>query len=188
MPTKKSAPSAIHQIKVTLLGSKPPIWRRLQVPGNASLGKLNQIIQTAMGWTNSHLHDFSIRDQSYSDPGFELEDTLNEKQTTLTDLKLAVKEHFRFNYDMGDYWQHEVLIEKILEPDPEASTYAVCITGKRACPPEDCGGIYGYDELIDALQNEDHPEHESMLEWIGDGFDPEAFDLDAINRQLKKLK
>src|SRR5262249_10352945 len=120
------------------------IWRRLQVSGSTSLAKLHDILQIAMGWTNSHLDQFVVDQQFYSDPTFELEETLNEKRITLAGLDLQPKMRLSYEYDMGDYWQHDVLVEKILNPEPDVR-YPRCLTGKRACPPEDCGGVYGSD-------------------------------------------
>jgi hypothetical protein len=189
MPTQSSAatPSPSYQLKVTLRDSKPPIWRRLQVSGKTSLAKLHDILQIAMGWTNSHLHQFVVSEQVYSDPTFELEDTLNEKRITLEGLGLQPKMRFSYEYDMGDDWQHEVLVEKILDPEPGVR-YSRCLTGKRACPPEDCGGIYGYYDLLEAVEDPHHPEHENLLDWLGTDFDPNAFDLEAVNAQLRTLK
>jgi hypothetical protein len=127
MPARKSTSAApVYQLKVTLKGSKPPIWRRIQIPGDTN------------------------------------------------------------EYDFGDSWLHEILVEKILPREPDAR-YPRCLTGKRACPPEDCGGIWGYADFLDAIRDPNHPEHEAMLEWIGDDFDPEAFDLQTVNQELGAL-
>jgi hypothetical protein len=188
MPTAtRSAPRKVLQLKVTLLDSKPPIWRRLQVLDNTDLGTLHQIIQITVGWTNSHLHQFIIDNKFYSDPEFELDDVLSERRMTLSSLKLEPKKRFRYEYDFGDDWMHDILVEKVLEPEADGQ-YPQCITGKRACPPEDCGGVWGYNDLLEALKDAENPEHESMLEWLGDDFDPEAFDVDAVNAQLQSLK
>ncbi len=187
MPTKASAtPSSIYQLKVTLHGSKPPIWRRLQVPSNTSLAKLHDMLQISMGWPNSHLHQFIVLNQAYSDPSFELENTLNEQRMTLQRLQLQSKMRFSYEYDMGDYWQHDILLERVLDPESDVY-YPRCVAGKRACPPEDCGGLYGYYELLEPIQDAQHPDHEEMLEWLGGDFDPDAFDLDPVNSQLRAL-
>ncbi len=188
MPTKKTAGEPkIVQLKVTLRGSKPPIWRRLQVADNTTLARLHDIIQIAMGWTNSHLHQFVTGNRFYSDPSFELDDVVSEKRVTLGDLDLKPKAHFRYEYDFGDSWDHDILVEKILDPEPDVR-YPRCLTGKLACPPEDCGGIWGYYGLLEAIQDPQHPEHDDMLEWLGDEFDPDAFDLDAVNAQLRSVR
>ncbi len=187
MPTKASAlPASIYQLKVTLHGSKPPIWRRLQVPSNISLAKLHDVLQITMGWTNSHLHQFIVLNQAYSDPSCELEDTLNEQRVTLQRLQLQPKMRFSYEYDMGDYWQHDILLEKVLDPESGVH-YPRCLAGKRACPPEDCGGLYGYYELLETIQDPQHPDHAEMLEWLGGDFDPETFELEPVNSQLRAL-
>ncbi len=188
MPTKQAtAKQIIYQLKVTLRESKPPIWRRLEVPGNTSLAKLHDILQIAMGWTNSHLHQFEVNKQFYSDPTFGLEDTLSEKRITLADLGLQSKMRFSYEYDMGDDWQHDILVEKIVDPEPGVR-YPRCLTGKRACPPEDCGGIYGYDDVLDAIGDPQNPEHDEWLTWLGGEFDPEAFDQAVVTAQLHSLR
>ncbi len=183
--SKAEAP--IYQLKVTLYDSKPPIWRRLLVPGNITLGELHYVIQIAMGWENSHLHQFVVGDQYYSDPSFGLaeygERVGNEGRATLSRIVPGEKFKFTYEYDFGDSWLHDILVEKILPPDPQMKL-PVCIKGKRACPPEDVGGVWGYDSFLEAIKNPDHPEHAMYREWIGDDFDPEEFDLDAINREL----
>ncbi len=178
----------IYQLKVTLIDSKPPIWRRIQVPGDITLHKLHLIIQEAMGWTDSHLHQFIIGGMYYGEPtpdnDFEMAD---ESRVKLNKVIKNEKAKFRYEYDFGDNWQHQLLLEKILLPESGVH-YPRCVTGKRNCPPEDCGGIWGYADLLEALKNPDHPEHKDMLEWIGGEFDPEAFGLEEINRALERIK
>lgn len=180
----------IYQIKVTLKHSDPPIWRRIQVSSNTTLHKFHRILQVVMGWYDSHLHQFIIRGTYYTDPDSyddwgEVENK-NERPVKLSQVS-GMKTRFIYEYDFGDGWEHEILIEKILPPQ-KGMRYPVCLAGKRACPPEDCGGIWGYADLLEAIQNPKHPEHKEMLEWVGGKFDPEAFDLDRINRQLKDFK
>ena len=188
----KSAASPIYQLKVVLLGGEPPIWRRLQVPGNASLGWLHAVLQISMGWTNSHLHHFLTRDARYSDPrhyediGLGDEPDRDEARATLLQVAPEEGAQFRYEYDFGDSWEHEITVEKVLPA--AAGTVAVCLDGARACPPEDCGGIWGYANLVKILKNPKHPEHKSMKEWIGGVFDPNAFDKVKINFWLCKLK
>ena len=188
-PAKKQAATAptVYQLKVTLRGSKPPIWRRVQVTGASSHSKLHEIIQTAMGWTNSHLHQFEIGGKYYSDPAFELDAALNEKRTTLDRLALKAKSKFRYEYDFGDSWDHDILVEKVQPPEADV-VCPRCLAGALSGPPEDCGGIWGYYDLLEITQDPDHPEHDEMLEWLGEDFDPEAFDLEAINTALRTLK
>jgi hypothetical protein len=142
-----------------------------------------------MGWTNSHLHSFTINGVDYGVPMPEYsfgEPDVRDEATVLLSRSVR-KEKFKFDYlyDFGDSWEHQVVLEKILERD-EAMTYPVCIKGKRACPPEDCGGQWGYSSFVEIIQNPADPEHESMLEWVGGEFDPEAFDLAAANVELQE--
>ena len=187
-PRKKTENRSVYQIKVTLRDSKPPVWRRIQVTSDATLYKLHWILQVVMGWTNSHLHQFIIDREYYGEPhpdyGYEM---INERRVKLSEVVSDVKDRFIYQYDFGDDWEHEILVEKILPPEAGVR-YPICLKGKRACPPEDCGGVWGYDSFLEAIQNLDHPGHDSMLEWAGGSFDPEAFDLDEVNRELKKIK
>jgi Plasmid pRiA4b ORF-3-like protein len=192
LAAKSAAP--IYQFKIVLLGPKPPIWRRLQVPGNANLGWLHAVLQTTMGWTNSHLHHFLTRDASYSDPRFN-EDSVfgdqpdrDEARAKLLQVAPEAGSQFGYEYDFGDSWEHEVTVEKILPPGSGLAEAALCLDGARACPPEDCGGIWGYADLLKILGKPKHPEHKTMKEWIGGSFDAEAFDKGKINLWLAKLK
>lgn len=185
--TKPKA-TTVHQIKVTLKGIRPPIWRRLQVPSDIRLSELHDVIQVAMGWTDSHLHQFSDGRNDYGAPmdvGFDDPDTLNEARYRLDQVAPKPKDKLIYEYDFGDGWTHEILVEKVLPIDP-AATYPVCLTGKRACPPEDCGGIWGYAQLLETLADPENPEYEEMKEWAGE-IDPDHFDLAATNRRLKGL-
>ena len=184
----------VYHLKITLEGIAPPIWRRLQVPGNANLGWLHAVIQVAMGWTNSHLHKFIVGKQVYSDPSFDLdgyEDSphvVDENTTSLSEVARRVRSTFAYEYDFGDSWDHRITVEKILAPDPSAIRLAQCLDGERACPPEDCGGVWGYGDLLEIIMDPKHEEYESMIEWLGGGFDPESFDRDRINKYLRSLK
>jgi len=181
------AEAPIYQLKITLRDSKPPIWRRVLVPGDIALGELHYVIQIAMGWYNSHLHQFIVGDLYYSNPSFGLDEyagnVKSENRAILSRIVSGEKFKFTYEYDFGDSWEHTILVEKILPPDPQRKL-PVCIKGKRACPPEDIGGVWGYDTFLEAINNPEHPEHAMYREWIGGDFDPETFDLDAINRRL----
>ena len=180
----------IYQIKVTLRGSRPPIWRRIQVRGNTTLAKLHRILQRVMGWTDMHLHQFVIREKYYGVPDEEdlgPHKTSDERKHKLSDLVPAEGSQFAYNYDFGDYWQHVLMVEKTL-PLQESARYPVCLAGARACPSEDVGGIRGYENFLQALADPNHPEHEEYLEWIGGSFDPEAFDLDEVNQLLRAMR
>jgi Plasmid pRiA4b ORF-3-like protein len=186
MPLRKQSHStSVHQLKVTLRDTKPPIWRRIQVTSDTTLAKLHEILQIVMGWTDSHLHQFVIDQEYYGVPlpdfGFEVK---NEKRLKLGDIASGEKRKFAYEYDFGDGWQHEIVVEKIL-PVEAGKQYPICITGKRACPPEDIGGTGGYDDFVEAIKDPRHPQHEEMLEWAGGSFDAEAFDVEAVNRELK---
>jgi hypothetical protein len=178
----------IYQLKVTIMDSKPPIWRRIQVPGDITLSKLHLIIQEAMGWTNSHLHQFIIDGKYYGEPHPDYDfEMANERRYKLSQVAKGEKSKFRYEYDFGDNWQHQILVEKVLPPEPGV-LYPRCVTGKRHCPPEDCGGIWGYAAFLEAIQNPEHSEHRETLEWVGGEFDPEAFDLEEVNQLLRKLR
>ena len=188
------APVPIFRLKVTLEGIEPTVWRRLQVPGDATLGWLHAVIQVAMGWRNSHLHQFVVGERRYSDPSFDLDEyeersrTLDENAATLLDIPPRSRRSFRYAYDFGDGWAHQIVVERILDPDPAAAGLAQCLDGARACPPEDCGGVGGYADLLEIIRNPKHKEYRSMMEWLGGTFDPEAFDRHKVNRHLRRLQ
>ena len=175
---------SIYQIKISLIGVKPPIWRTVLVSDNLGLGAFHNVIQVAMGWTDSHLHQFIANRVFYGipDDDYELE-MEDETKYKLSQLLKKEKDSFIYEYDFGDSWEHKILLEKIL-PDDGKTVLPVCIKGKRACPPEDCGGIWGYEELLETISDAKHPDHEDMLEWLGGEFDPEEFDLEEINEDL----
>jgi len=179
----------IYQLKITLAETEPPVWRRVLVSGNVSLKKIDQVIQAAMGWTNSHLHVFASADgrTAFSNPRFELDDARDESKVKLRSLVRNVGDWFRYEYDFGDSWWHEVVVEAILRPGGAGRTPR-CIDGRRACPPEDCGGVHGYAELVAAMKNRRHPERERFIEWLGGEFESDAFELDDANDRLRSLK
>lgn len=181
---KKNAP--IYQIKITLKGSKPPIWRRLLISADTTLTDLHDILQIVMGWEDSHMHMFTIQGQDYSTPSPydpSLLEKMNAKSTLrvkLNKLITAEGEKFEYVYDFGDNWHHTILIEKILPPDPKQKLPR-CIAGKRACPPEDVGGVWGYENFLEAIKNPKHPDHKHYVDWIDGDFDPELLDIAEIN-------
>jgi DNA-binding MarR family transcriptional regulator len=178
----------IYQLKVTLQEIKPPIWRRILVRATTTLPRLHDILQVSMGWTDSHLHRFIVGESEYGQPDPDFEDDMrSEQRVPLARIVASEKASFGYEYDFGDSWNHLIVLEKILPADP-ALHYPHCVAGKRACPPEDVGGVWGFAELLAAVRNSKHPEHDEMLEWAGGAFDPEAFSLDAINRALAKLR
>ncbi len=188
MPTKKTDDTPVYQLKVSLKGSKPPIWRRIQVRGSTTLGKLHQILQVVMGWHNYHLHQFVVDGTCYGvpDPQWDL-DIKSERGVRLAQIAPTVKKRFAYEYDFGDDWGHQIVVEKILPPDPSGD-YPLCLTGKRACPPEDVGGMWGYLAFLEVISDSQHPERQDRLDWIGGRFDPEAFDLELVNQRLKRLQ
>ncbi len=193
-PPKKSkeAPgeAPVYQLKITLKGLKPPIRRRILVPGAITLNKLHRILQVVMGWEDYHLHSFTIGKELYGvpEPGWEFGTReKDERKFTLQAVVPVIKMKFLYTYDFGDDWIHEILVEKILPPDKDMK-HPVCLDGKYAGPPEDCGGIWGYADMIDVMNDPKHKEHESVMEWLGDDFDPEFFDIDAVNAGLRKIR
>ena len=189
MPVKPpTVPDLIYRLKITLRDSKPPIWRRVLVPGKFNLYKLHRVIQAAMGWEDGHLHQFIIDDEYYSIPLEEdFEPVLDERRYALSRIAPEEKMKFVYEYDFGDCWEHAIVVEKILPPESGVK-YPRCIVGKRACPPEDVGGVWGYEAFLEAIRDPKHEDHERLLEWIGGEFDSEAFDLEAINRELRRVK
>jgi hypothetical protein len=190
---RKTAPKTgdlIYQFKVTLLDIKPAVWRRIQVP-DRTLADLHGYIQAAFGWWDYHLHQFAIDGERYGPPApdgmdFGLE-TIDETGVPLGKLipKSGRKSRWAYEYDFGDGWRHEVQFEGFPPADPKAK-YPVCVEGGRACPPEDCGGPWGYADYLAALADPKHEQHEEMLEWRGP-FDPEAFDANRATREMRKV-
>lgn len=161
----------VYAIKVTLLGTKPLIWRRFLIE-DVTLRQLHSTLQKVMGWTNSHMHQFTFQKRKQAD-GARLGGLIGAPGAKLV-----------YEYDFGDGWQHELVLEKILNADE--SFQRICVAGARSCPPEDCGGPYGFRKLLDALSDTSHPEHDSICEWLGDGFDADHFSIDEVNRRLQR--
>ena len=172
----------IYQMKITLKDVKPPIWRRIQVKSDITLHSLHRTIQTVMGWEDGHLHEFNIFGASYGDP--EQEVGSDEKKVRLNKLHLEEKHKFLYVYDFGDNWEHTILVEKILPMD-EKKQYPICLTGKRSGPLEDCGGPWGYMDLLDVISDPNDPEYDERIDWVGEDFDSELFDIEKINKRLK---
>lgn len=179
---------AVFQLRVTLVGSDPPIWRRLLVSSNRSLGTLHRVLQAVMGWSDSHMHRFELADEgrTFSDPRFQLENCDDEGRVKLRTLLDREGAAMRYLYDFGDSWQHEVELESILEPDGAALPR--CTGGARACPPEDCGGLPGYFDFLTAIRDPSHPLHREAVHWWGRDFDAEVFDLLDANRALRRFR
>ena len=181
-------PIVIYQLKVTLRHIKPAIWRRLQVPANIKLDRLHMVLQDALGWTNSHLHHFIVGNERFGmcDVDECDEDLQDETRFKLSQIA-SEKNRLVYEYDFGDSWEHEILIEKVLPSEP-GMRYPRCIAGKRACPPEDCGGIGGYENFLEVIANPDHEDYQQMIEWIGGAFDPEAFDVWKTDNGLRSSR
>lgn len=184
MATKKlRVPTEIYQIKITLRGVTPAVWRRVLVSADMTLGGLHEVLQIAMGWSNYHMHDFCIAKQEFSshDLGYAdlgLPESIDENSVRLRDVLGSVGAKAMYSYDFGDDWQHNLVVEKILPP-ADGVVYPVCKAGKRNCPPEDCGGPYGYYDLLNTFPDSEDPEYLGMI-----AHDPEAFSLEAVNSDL----
>lgn len=191
MATKKIvAPQpVIYQLKITLKDIKPAIWRRLLVPGDFTLEDLHEVFQVAMGWTNSHLHQFVVGETFYGIPDDEFEDAVeikDERDFTIAKVLPKKGQKIVYEYDFGDSWEHLVVVEEIHSPrgwQPQSQ----CIEGARRCPPEDVGSTPGYENFLAAIKNPKHPEHKEMLDWAGGSFDPEDFSVELVNVGLKRL-
>jgi hypothetical protein len=175
----------IYQLKITLNHIRPPVWRRLLTLASVSLTDLHDFIQGIMPWDDSHLFLFQKGRKIFSehDPFNPGSTDIDSSEVSLAEVLTAPKQELSYVYDFGDSWEHTIVLERILPYDPE-SIYPLCVGGERACPPEDCGGPPGYADMLAALKNPNHPEHELYLDWIGDDFDPEAFDIGEANDAL----
>jgi Plasmid pRiA4b ORF-3-like protein len=182
-------PQSLCRLKVTLMDSDHAIWREIQVPGEIHLSELHGALQIAMGWTNSHLHQFRISERYYGIPDAEsadyLPELIDERQVRLAEVAHA-NTQLVYECDFGDNWQHQIVLEATAKPTP-AVEYPVCLGGERACPPEDVGGLSGYAEFLEALDDPEHPEHDEYLTWVGGAFDPNRFDLQMVNRTLRRF-
>ena len=214
--------SKIYQIRISLKNLNPPIWRRVLVQSDITLGRLHYLIQLVMGWTDSHLHQFILSTKKHKPTADEmarqlrrggLDETFydrmagrrvfvqkttpwgddsemdgeDEDAVTLAQVCPKAKSKLTYEYDFGDGWRHVIEVQKIVEPEPGVG-YPVCQAGKRACPPEDCGGPWGYGDLLAAIDDPGHEQHEELLDWLGGEFDPGAFDLEAVNAILAKWR
>ncbi|WP_394751917.1 plasmid pRiA4b ORF-3 family protein [Crenothrix sp.] len=178
-------PANIYQLKITLNDSKPPIWRRVLVASNINLSVFHKVIQIVMGWTDSHLHQFVAGQVFYAPPydddfGMECKD---ESKYKLSQLLKKEKDKIIYEYDFGDSWRHKIELEKILPYDAK-TVFPSCIKGKLACPPEDCGGVWGYADLLETLTETDNPDREELLHWLGEKFEPDYFNITEINAEL----
>jgi hypothetical protein len=173
----------VYELVVTLEDVQPTVWRRVQVPAQITLADLHRVLQVAMGWRDTHLHQFEIAGELIGIPDPEISRPLtDESKVCLVDVALE-KTRFRYEYDFGDMWRHEVVVDRVSR---DVESEVRCLDGQRACPPEDCGGWAGYDELREILAHANNPEHAERLERLGGSFDPEAFDLVETDERLRR--
>jgi Plasmid pRiA4b ORF-3-like protein/Domain of unknown function (DUF6933) len=188
VPTLRAfAAGDVLQLKVTLLDTKPPIWRRVLVDGGGTLDHLHEVIQAAFGWWNHHLPEFEVGRTRYGipHPDEDWGEPPRDERGTALDAIAGVGSSFRYTYDFGDGWEHRVVVEKILTSPADIAVPA-CIGGRRACPPEDCGGTWGYRELLEILADPTHPEHDDRRDWLGREFDPAEFDINEFADNLRQ--
>jgi len=185
-PAEPSA--SVHRVKITLRGAKPPIWRRVELPSEVTLHRLHNVIQDAFGWLDCHLWVFRTEAGDYGVADREL-GHLSATSKKLVQVARQAGDRIHYTYDFGDDWVHEIVVEDVLAAEPGVK-YPRVVAGRRACPPEDCGGVWGYQDLCEILSDPEHEEHQDRLDWLGldsaAEFDPAAFDLDAVNRRVTK--
>ncbi|MCH9021858.1 MAG: plasmid pRiA4b ORF-3 family protein [Planctomycetes bacterium] len=193
VPRPEPVVSDIFELRIDLADSEPDIWRQIAVPGDIRLDELHDVIQESMGWEDCHLHHFIAENKTIygpTPPDDSMEDfaqnTQDESRAYLSDLVRKTKDRFLYEYDLGDGWMHIVDVLDVHPPEP-GKKYTLCVEGARACPPEDCGGIWGYDQMLETLLDSDNEEREELLDWLGGPFDPEHFDLNEVNRRLARL-
>ena len=176
--------NVVYQLDIRLAYIEPPIWRRMVVPGQVTLFSLHRMLQVVMGWENYHLHQFIVGNTYYGEPDPEYDDRMkDDRRVRLQKIAREKGASFIYEYDFGDSWQHVITVEEI-EPWTPNSLAPRCLDGARACPPEDCGGVGGYEHLLEVLRNRRHPEYKELRAWAGTHFDPELFSLQAVNSAL----
>ena len=181
----------VLRLKVVLADTEPPIWRRIEVPADLTLKELHAVIQAAMGWENAHLYQFQVGRETIAGPGMGGGGFLEPRpasagQVRLDDLAGHGIKRFTYLYDMGDSWEHQIKIEKMLPSDLLAA-YPRLIDGALRCPPEDCGGIPGFYAFLDAINDPKHPDHADRIDWYGGRFDPSSLDIEPIQKHLARI-
>lgn len=176
----------IYQLRISLADVSPPVWRRVLLPGAFTLDRVHRVIQYAMGWQDLHLHSFEVGGQQYGEPDPVGELVLRDELDTRLDAVTGKGDLFRYTYDFGDWWEHEVTVEDVFVAEPD-ERYPMCVDGARACPPEDVGGGAGYHELREALDDPTHLRHEQARSWLGRELDPERFDPARVTTLLRRL-
>lgn len=175
------------ELKVTLMGTKPPIWRRFMVPSDITLPELHVVLQIVMGWYDSHMHGYYLRPaHSRAVTRRNWKELPSGSRKTLDSILRTPDVELMYEYDFGDSWLHQIKLEK-RSPGSSIEATPTCIEGERACPPEDCGGAGAYEYLLEVLRDESHEEHEEMLEWVEEEFDSEVFDRDEVNQRLVEV-
>ncbi|MEU4381655.1 plasmid pRiA4b ORF-3 family protein [Micromonospora echinofusca] len=179
-------PRQIFQLKISLAGVRPPVWRRVLVPGGYTLDRLHRVVQHAMGWRDCHLHSFEIEGRQYGEPDPDGELALRDELDVRLDAVVGKGSRFHYTYDFGDWWEHDLVVEDAFTADPD-ERYPTCSGGERACPPEDTGGPAGWQALLAVLADAGHPEHARTRDWVGDRFDPDAFDARRAGTLLRRF-
>ncbi|MFF3852790.1 plasmid pRiA4b ORF-3 family protein [Micromonospora sp. NPDC002575] len=179
-------PRQIFQLKVSLVGVQPLVWRRVLVPAGYTLDRLHRVVQHAMGWRDCHLHSFEIDGTQYAEPDPDGELAVRDELDVRLDAVLGKGSRFHYTYDFGDWWEHDIVVEDAVSADPD-ERYPTCLAGERACPPEDVGGPAGHQVLLAALADPAHPERERLLDWAGEAYDPDAFDPARAATLLRHL-
>jgi hypothetical protein len=183
--------NVFYQLKVSLLHIQPEIWRSFEVPSDITLDRLHDVIQIVMGWTDSHLHEYTINKKKYTEYPQSKEDGVEDGQFRLSELIKRKGQKFTYLYDFGDDWEHVIVLEsksKRTELNDAFIPILRCLDGARSCPHEDVGGIPGYMDLCESMSKKDHLEYENNIEWLGEVYDPERIDLDEINLELFKYE
>ena len=178
----------VFEIQIILRGSKPKIWRRMLIPSDLPLSDFHEVIQTSMGWQDSHLHQFEKNNIYYTmkiegDDFYDNKKKKDYKDLVVSDLLTKKHDRITYEYDSEDRWEHDIFLEEIVPSDSQTK-YPLCIEGKMSCPPEDCGGIQGYHDILVIIKNPEHIYYENYKDWLDEDFDPEYFDLEEVNRRL----
>jgi Plasmid pRiA4b ORF-3-like protein len=180
----------IHRLKVTLREVHPPIWRTIEVPSSIKLSELARVLEEAMGWHGGHLHAYMSGDVTYEIPDDEIVafgKTVDERTVRLAQVMPFADSKMRWDYDFGDGWEHDVIVDAIGVRRSDV-TYPLCVAGMRACPPDDCGGVWGYSNVLAALSDPEHPEHGDVVGWLPPGFDPAAFDVGETTERMRSAE
>ena len=178
---------SVHTLRIELLHVEPMVWRRFVVPSETKLPKLNRMLEAVMGWEGYHLHMFEVADLRIGWPDELSADIIDERRVTLQQLLPRAESRLQWSYDFGDSWHDDIVVEAIEAPSPHVR-YPMCTAGERACPPEDCGGVFGYEQLRAVLADHAHAEHEHWRDWVGVGFEPGAFDQMAATARLRRVR